>query len=96
MRNISMLFLCRYFRQKHVPPVSVKPKNNLDLLFLPKQQESFPNNLNAFNSRMPVIKPKGNWNMPIIKPDPSIKYTMPIIGLLPKTNQQTGVQKVQP
>lgn len=79
---------------------SIKPKNNLNLLFLPKpkQQSSFliTNNLTASLDRMPIVKPVGNWNMPIVKPDGTVIYTTPVKRLPPVIKPETEIQKLNP
>lgn len=79
---------------------SPKSKNNLNLLFLPKSKQKSPfsitNNLTAALDKMPIAKPIGKWNMPIIKPDETVIYTTPIKRLPPVIKPETEIQKLNP
>lgn len=64
-----------------VPKLSIKQQNDLNALFLPKKKIDQNQNLIADLDKMPIAKPSGNWNMPIVHPDKSVIYKMPIIRL---------------
>lgn len=64
-----------------VPKLSIKQQNDLNALFLPKKKIDQNQNLIADLDKMPIAKPTGNWNMPIVHPDKSMIYKMPVIRL---------------
>ncbi len=80
------------------PKLSIKPKTNLSLLVFPaqKQQNISSNIMIASLDRMPIVKPVGKWNMPVVKPDGNVKYNMPIKRLPAIVKADTSTQKLQP
>lgn len=80
------------------PKLLIEQKKNHNLLFLPmqKQQNLLSNNLVASLDKMPIVKPVGKWNMPVMKPDGTIIYTTPIKRLPPVIHPETETQKSNP
>ncbi|MGI4750671.1 MAG: hypothetical protein ACRYFB_08560 [Janthinobacterium lividum] len=72
--------------------LTVKQKNDVSALFAPKRSTA-PNNLIASLDRMPIMKPVGKWNMPVVHPDGTVVYTMPIKHLPPviKPDSSTAI-----
>ncbi len=80
--------------------LSKQQQNDLNLLFSPRVQPKKPTstnqNLTASLDNMPIATPQGNWNMPIVKPDGTVIYTMPIKRLPPVVQPKTEVPKPNP
>ncbi|RYE31137.1 MAG: hypothetical protein EOP42_11070 [Sphingobacteriaceae bacterium] len=62
--------------------INPKSKNDINSLFKPKNN-IVPSNLIASLDRMPVLKPVGKWNMPVVHPNGTVVYTMPVKRLPP-------------
>ncbi|RYY06926.1 MAG: hypothetical protein EOP43_04805 [Sphingobacteriaceae bacterium] len=75
-----------------------KYNKDVGVLFQPKpnQQAAASNNLIASLDRMPIVKPVGKWNMPIVHPNGNIIYKMPVKRLPPVIKPDTLVQKTNP
>jgi hypothetical protein len=80
------------------PNLVIKPNHDIKLLFLPKQkrQTYFSNNLVASLDKMPIVKPAGKWNMPIVHPDGTVVYTMPIKRLPPVIKPDSSAETLRP
>jgi len=78
-----------------IPKLSIKPKNDLNALFLPKGN-LYANKLVAFLDRMPIVKPVGKWNMPVVHPDGTVVYTMPVKRLPLIIQPDPSAQKLHP
>jgi hypothetical protein len=80
------------------PKLSIKPKTNPEILFLPRENLAPSHNLIASLDRMPIAKPVGKWNMPIVKPDGTTRYNMPVKMLPPiiKTSDTTAAPRFNP
>lgn len=80
--------------------LSKQQQNDLNLLFAPRIQTKKPDltnqNLVASLDNMPIATPRGNWNMPIVKPDGTVIYTMPIKRLPPVVQPKTEAPKPNP
>ncbi|MEX8546567.1 MAG: hypothetical protein V5804_03115 [Mucilaginibacter sp.] len=80
--------------------LSKQQQNDLNLLFSPRIQPkktfSTNHNLTALLDRMPIATPQGNWNMPIVKPDGTTKYTMPVLRGQPLVKPKTDTSKFTP
>ena len=79
-----------------VPKLSFKKQNDIKALFLPKPKQTFTSNLIAELHHMPVAKPVGSWNMPVVHPDGTVVYTMPVKRLPPAVKSETGSLKTNP
>ncbi|RYE28942.1 MAG: hypothetical protein EOP42_15570 [Sphingobacteriaceae bacterium] len=66
-----------------VPKLSFKQKNDVKALFLPKPNRSNSANLIAALDNMPIAKPAGFWNTPVVHPDGTVVYTTPVKRLPP-------------
>ncbi|RYY06429.1 MAG: hypothetical protein EOP43_06390 [Sphingobacteriaceae bacterium] len=75
--------------------INPKQKNDVSSLFAPKNATA-PNNLIASLDRMPIIKPVGKWNMPVVHPDGTVVYTMPIKRLPPIIKPENEYQNSNP
>lgn len=77
-----------YFHpQNRIKPLLSPPENQLQLK---------NNDLIASLDHMPIVKPVGKWNMPIAKPDASLKYTMPVKRLPPIVENPSKIKKINP
>jgi hypothetical protein len=76
----------------------IKPKRDLNLLFLPKQKQQYTasNNLVASLDKMPIVKPVGKWNMPVVHPDGTVVYTTPVKRLPPVIKPDSSIQIPRP
>lgn len=79
-----------------VPKLSIKQQNDLNALFLPKKKIDRDQNMVADLDRMPIVKPVGKWNMPIIRPDTSVIYKMPVAHLRAVIKPNPSAQIVRP
>lgn len=75
--------------------ISIRPQTNVTELFLPKQN-AISTTLIASLDRMPIAKPTGNWNMPVVHPNGTVVYTTPIKRLPPIVKPENGNQKTNP
>lgn len=80
--------------------LSKQQQNDLNLLFSPQVQSKKPistnHNLTALLDNMPIATPKGNWNMPIAKPDRTTKYNMPVVQGQPIVKPRTDTIRFTP
>lgn len=79
-----------------LPNLSFYPKNKPNTPLLPQEKQLLSGNLYAKLDHMPIVKPVGKWKMPIIKPDASTNYTMPIKRLPAIIKSNKDDQKINP
>ncbi|RYE34959.1 MAG: hypothetical protein EOP42_06890 [Sphingobacteriaceae bacterium] len=79
-----------------IPKLSFKQQNDIKALFLPKPKLNTNTVLIARLDHMPIAKPAGIWNMPVVRPDGSVIYTMPVKRLPPIVKPDTATQKSNP
>lgn len=79
-----------------IPRIFNQPKNNVNALFLPKQNIVSNKNLIASLDRMPIVKPIGKWNMPVVHPNRTVVYTTPVKRLPPVIKPDSSVLTPRP
>lgn len=79
-----------------VPKLSFKQQNDIKALFLPKPKLSANQNLIAETDHMPIAKPVGIWNTPVVHPNGTVVYTTPVKRLPPIVKPEKDDQKTNP
>lgn len=79
-----------------IPKLSFKQQSDVKALFLPKPKSNLNSILIADLDHMPIVKPVGKWNTPVVHPDGTVVYTTPVKRLPPVVKPDTGNQKINP
>ncbi len=75
-----------------VPNLSFVQQNQAKAVFLPKNNSL----LIARLDHMPILKPTGNWNTPVVHPNGTMRYRMPVKRLPPVTEPEVKEPKIYP